>query len=117
MKRATSVQELWNELSGQKAYTAHEQFTARVLMFIAENLAGSSSVQIVDRINKLERETTELREQLAAVRKEAVDNTEEVRQIVYDQIPKLQDGKLVFETGDDAGNLVYGHVAADIIPA
>jgi hypothetical protein len=106
MDKATTIQELRSELSEQKAYTAHEQFTARVLMFIAEN-----------RINNLERETKELREQIALARKEAVDHAEEVRQMAIDQIPKLQDGKLVFETGDGEGNLVYGHVSADVRPA
>jgi putative protein kinase ArgK-like GTPase of G3E family len=110
MKRANNIHELRAELKDQRAHTAHEEFTSRVLMFIAERLEGGDIISLVDRINKLENETTKLRDQLAAARKEAVENTEEVRQIVYDQIPKLSDGKLVFETSDDQGNVVYGHV-------
>ena len=100
MKRATSLEELHVELQEQVSYTAHQEFTARVLMFIADSLGD------LDRLTKLEQAVEEVKNLLKVVRKEVEESANETRQIVFEQIPKIRDGKLVFEADDLQGNTV-----------
>jgi hypothetical protein len=105
LKRATSLEDLHVELSEQVSYTAHQEFVARVLMFIADNLGD------LDRLSKLEQRMGELHALLQTVRREAQESADETRQIVFEQMPKIKDGALVFEADDQQGNTVDCHVA------
>lgn len=105
MKRATSLEELHVELNEQVSYTAHQEFTARVLMFIADNLGD------LDRLSKLEQRMGQIQELLQTMRKEVEESANETRQIVFEQMPKIRDGKLVFEADDLQGNTVDCYVA------
>lgn len=71
-------------------------------------------VALLDRINSLENETKDLRGLIKEARKEFAEGLDEARQIAFDQIPKSADGKLIFESYDDEGKTVYGHVVAEI---
>lgn len=71
-------------------------------------------VALLDRINKLENENTEIRQLIAQTSKELSNEIEEARQSAIDALPELKDGKLVFESYDAKGDTVYGHVIAEI---
>ena len=71
-------------------------------------------VALITRISNLENENRELRGLIKDVRKELAEGLDEAKQTAYDLIPKSADGKLVFETYDENGDTVYGHVVAEI---
>lgn len=73
-------------------------------------------VALLDRINKLEQQTKELRGIVSATKEEAGKEIERTQEMIWEQQPKLNtEGKLVFETADAQGNTVYGHVVAEIV--
>lgn len=72
-------------------------------------------VALLDRINKLENETKELRAALKAKGDELSKEIQEVQDSVWEQIPKLKDKQLVIETSDDKGNTVYAQVKTEQI--
>lgn len=67
-------------------------------------------VALLDRINKLENETKELRGLAAQNKKDADGEIQRTQEMIWEQQPKLRDDKLVFETADQQGNTVYGFV-------
>ena len=71
-------------------------------------------VALIDRINKLEAETKELRGLIKTTEAGLAEQIEEAKQSAYDAIPKSEGDKLIFESYDDQGNTVYGHVVAEI---
>lgn len=72
-------------------------------------------VALMDRINRLEQETKELRELAKTNYDELSNDIEAARQYATDLMPTItEDGKLKIETYDEAGNTVYGHVIAEI---
>lgn len=72
-------------------------------------------IALMDRLNKLENESRELRELLTKTTKDIYDAIEDTRQTAVDAMPEVKDGKLVFESYDAKGDTVYGHVVAEIV--
>lgn len=78
----------------------------------------SDLIMLIERVISTEHELKALRAEIATVRKEAADGTEELRQEVYERIPAVsKDGKgLVFETYDGTSDRVFATVPAKVMP-
>lgn len=104
MKRATSIRELQSELEGQITYTAEQEFTARVLLFIAEHLGDP------DRLSQIEREMENLRSLIQTVQKQANDGMDDARHLIDERMPKIKGERLMIEADDGQGSTVDAYV-------
>lgn len=75
-------------------------------------------VGLLTRLSALEQECKELRALIAKNDKQVYEAIEETKELIFTYAPKLEgDNTLVFETGDQNGNTVFGHVVAAEIRA